>query len=608
MEHSLEFSLDTIIRERQLTALFQPLVNNAQHFVYGYEALIRGPASGPLLSPVSLFETAARYGRLVDLELACRDVLIQQFKRLNLRGKLFINVSPETLLQPNYRSGCTLQMLSSADLSPEQVVIELTEQFPMDDYDVLREAKNHYKKMGFEIAIDDLGSGYAGLRMWSELRPDYVKIDRHFMNDIHQDPVKQEFVRSIQSIARGLNCRVVAEGVETKDEYRTVRKMGIELTQGYYFERPSQSPSTSLPPHLFRTEPEDVHYQAEPGFLTKTVMELLRRVPAIVPDTSVEAAAQVFQHAPQLESLPVVEGSRPLGLVRRNQLMSMFLSRFGRELHGRKPVVKFIDHNTLILEAHLPIEQASNMVSEQMQQDKALDFLITGDGDYLGIGSVIDLLKTITELQVRNARYANPLTMLPGNVPIYEELDRLLRLGQKFVVCYCDLDHFKPFNDKYGYEKGDQVIKMVAELITREMVEKRDFVGHIGGDDFIIIFRSDDWHARCERILREFEEKVLQFYQPGHIREGGIWSQDRSGKHRFFSLLTLSIGSVIPDVSACRSHHDVAALAAGAKSEAKKQPGNTLFVDRRCRPEIATEELGDERLQRDMFQGEGRTG
>ncbi len=601
MDYSLESTLDTIIRERQLTALFQPLVNNALRTVYGYEALIRGPANGPLLSPTSLFETAVRCGRLVDLELACREVLIQQFKRLNLPGKLFINVSPETLLQPNYRAGCTLQMLSGADLEPERVVIELTEQFPLEDYEVLREAKNHYKKMGFEIAIDDLGSGYAGLRMWSELCPDYVKIDRHFMNDIHQDQVKQEFVRSIQGIARGLNCRVVAEGVETKDEYLTVRRMGIEFTQGYYFERPSQSPNTCLPSYLFRTEPEGSHNHAESGFLSKTVSELLHRVPAIVPETSVESAVQVFQHAPLLESLPVVENNRPLGLVRRNQLMSMFLSRFGRELHGRKPVVRFIDHNTLMLEQHLPIEQASNLISEQMQLDKALDFLITAEGEYLGVGSVIDLLKMITELQVRNARYANPLTLLPGNVPIYEELDRLLRLGQKFVVCYCDLDNFKPYNDKYGYEKGDQVIKLVAELFTSEVDEKIDFVGHIGGDDFIVIFRSMDWRERCERILQIFEEKVPGFYQQGHVRDGGIWSQDRSGRHRFFPLLTLSIGSVAPDIAACRSHHDVAALAAGAKQEAKKLLGNVLFVDRRSRPEIAVDEPIDEVLQQKLF-------
>ena len=584
MQHSLDFCLDKIIRERYLTVLFQPIIANNPRNIFGYEALIRGPSNSPLHSPVTLFETAARYGRLVELELLCREVSIQQFKRLNLPGKLFLNTSPESLFQPNFRSGCTLDILQHAGLRPERVVIELTEQYPMENYEVIREAKHHYKEMGFEIAIDDLGAGYAGLRMWSELRPDYVKIDRHFMQDIHEDSVKQEFVRSIQSIARGLNCKVIGEGVETVGEYQTVAKMGIEFCQGYYFSRPAQMPITAVANSAFPQEPEGLRRKAGRSFFSKTIGELLQRVPGVAAATGVEECAQIFQMAPQLESLPVVDNGRPMGLVRRNNLMNLLLTRYGRELHGKKPIVQFLDRNSLMLESHLPIEEASTLVSEQMKQDKALDFLITENGRYLGLGSVIDLLKVITELQVRNARYANPLTMLPGNVPIYEELDNLLREQCEFVVCYCDLDNFKPYNDKYGYEKGDQVIKNLADILRTEVQHEQDFIGHIGGDDFILIFRSSDWQQRCEAILARFERATAGYYNREDIEQEGIWSQDRAGNYRFFPLLTLSIGSVSPDPQGCKSHHDIAALASGAKHEAKNQAGNSLYIDRRRRP------------------------
>jgi GGDEF domain-containing protein len=184
-------------------------------------------------------------------------------------------------------------------------------------------------------------------------------------------------------------------------------------------------------------------------------------------------------------------------------------------------------------------------------------------------------------------------------VPIYEELDDLLRQRAEFVVCYCDLDNFKPFNDKYGYEKGDQVIKLVAELVSQEINDTQDFVGHIGGDDFIIIFRSEDWRERCEQMLQRFEERVREFYHRSDIEDGGIWSQDRGGNHRFFPLLTLSIGSVSPDPVACRSHHDVAALAAGAKKQAKVLTGNVLFIDRRRKPFRYDEADKCESLQRE---------
>lgn len=584
MQHSLENCLYSIIRERSLTVLFQPIIANKKRAIFGYEALIRGPSNTPLHSPVTLFETAARYGRLVELEVLCREVSIQQFVRLNLPGKLFLNTSPESLFQPNFRTGSTLDILERVGLPPEKVVIELTEQFPTENYEAIREAKHHYKSMGFEIAIDDLGAGYAGLRMWSELRPDYVKIDRHFMQDIHEDPVKQEFVRSIKNIARGLNCKVVGEGVETTDEFLCVSRLGIEFIQGYYFARPAQIPVTAVSRSVFAQTPDTVNRGSGRSFFSKTIGDLLQRTPGIAASTSIEESAQIFQMAPQLESLPVVDQQHPLGLVRRNNLMNLLLTRYGRDLHGKKPIMQFLDGNTLMLESHLPIEQASSLVSEQMKQNKELDFIITENGHYLGMGSVIDLLKVITEMQVRSARYANPLTLLPGNVPIYEELDHLLREQQEFVVCYCDLDNFKPFNDKYGYEKGDQVIKDLADILRAEVPQEQDFIGHIGGDDFILIFRSDDWQARCQSILDRFEEIAPGYYSREDSAQQGIWSQDRSGNYRFFPLLTLSIGSVEPDASACKSHHDVAALASAAKREAKRLQGNSLFVERRRRP------------------------
>lgn len=585
VQHSLEDYLCSTIRDRTLSVLFQPIVANQKRGIFGYEALIRGPSDTPLHSPVTLFETAARHGRLVELDLLCREVSIQQFVHLNLQGKLFLNTSPECLFQPNSRTGSTRNILQRVGLSPEKVVIELTEQFPTENYEAVREAKNHYKSMGFEIAIDDLGAGYAGLRMWSELRPDYVKIDRHFMQDIHEDQVKQEFVRSIKHIARGLNCKVIGEGVETADEFHCVTRMGIEFIQGYYFARPAQIPITAIAKSAFNQAKDNLTESAGRGFFSKTIGDLLLPVPGIAATTNIDETAQIFQMAPQLDSLPVVDGPQPLGLVRRNKLMNLLLTRYGRDLHGKKPIMQFLDQDTLMLETHLPIEQASSLVSEQMKQNKELDFIITKNGTYLGMGSVIDLLEVITEMQVRSARYANPLTLLPGNVPIYEELDHLLLEQQEFVVCYCDLDNFKPFNDKYGYEKGDQVIKELANILRAEVQQEQDFIGHIGGDDFILIFRSNDWQSRCRSILERFEKTAPGYYSREDNAQRGIWSQDRSGNYRFFPLLTLSIGSVAPDASACKSHHDIASLASNAKREAKCLPGNSLFVERRRRPQ-----------------------
>ena len=192
---------------------------------------------------------------------------------------------------------------------------------------------------------------------------------------------------------------------------------------------------------------------------------------------------------------------------------------------------------------------------------------------------------------MRAACHANPLTLLPGNVPVYECIDGWLRRQLPFAVAYCDIDHFKPFNDAYGYSRGDEVIKRLAELAVQHCDGERDLVGHIGGDDFVLVLGSDDWRDRCELLLATFNAAAACFYSAEDRTAGGVWSEDRRGQAQFFPLLGLSIGVVLPDPQRCRSHHDVAALAAEAKHHAKRRHGDAmggaLYIDRRRGPDDA---------------------
>lgn len=141
----------------------------------------------------------------------------------------------------------------------------------------------------------------------------------------------------------------------------------------------------------------------------------------------------------------------------------------------------------------------------------------------------LDLLRRITDLQVRAARHANPLTLLPGNVPVYECIDHLLRRQTQFAVTCCDIDHFKLFNDVYGYGRGDKVIKRLAELATLNCDRERDLVGHIGGDDFVLVLGSDDWRGRCERPLTALNAAAAEFYSDEERAACGVWNEDRHG-------------------------------------------------------------------------------
>ncbi|MDD3517759.1 MAG: EAL domain-containing protein, partial [Chromatiales bacterium] len=238
--------LDRILGARRLQPLFQPIVSLRARRIMGYEGLIRGPSDSPLHAPAPLFEAARRSGQLFELDLLCRQVLIKAFVRRGLQGRLFLNVNPLAMGDPRAVQGETLKALHRMGLSPEQVVIELTEQQPIDDYDLMRRAVAHYRRMGFSIALDDLGAGYSSFRHWSELKPDFVKIDMRFVQNAHNDPAKREFIRSFREISHTLGARLIAEGIEVHEEFEIIRGLDVEYGQGYYFGRPNADPPRSL--------------------------------------------------------------------------------------------------------------------------------------------------------------------------------------------------------------------------------------------------------------------------------------------------------------------------------------------------------------------------
>ena len=223
--------------------LFQPVFDVVNQDILGYEALSRGPLGSALESPQALFKVAEKLAKISELELLCRKKAIQNFASLNCNGKLFLNVSPKVLLEPGHPKGETLHLLGQFNLSANRVVIEVTEQERVEDEDSLKQTICHYRKLGFTIAIDDLGTGYSGLKQWSELAPDIVKIDRYFIDHCDQSMVKEIFLKSILELAKVTNSRVIAEGIERIEEFNLLKDLGVELMQGFLLERPNDNPS-----------------------------------------------------------------------------------------------------------------------------------------------------------------------------------------------------------------------------------------------------------------------------------------------------------------------------------------------------------------------------
>jgi len=577
--------LELILKERRLSVLFQPIIDMKSSAFLGFEGLIRGPADSALHSPINLFSAAAQEGLSLEVEMLARQTVLEAFVLQELPGQLFLNVSPETLTHPSFKNGKTLEYLRALGLDPARVVIEITENQPTFDFVAMRSALLHYRAMGFQIAIDDLGEGFSSLRLWSELRPEYIKVDMHFVQGVDSDPIKRQFLKSIQSIADSCGTHVIAEGVETEAELRVIRDLGIALGQGYFIARPSHTPplvANALTSSLLSSSKIALFTDCSCApRLQNTAHKLLTYIEPVHPDTTNELLFERFTHNPALRVVPVVKGGIPLGLINRYQFIDRYAKPFQRELLGKKPCRELLNPEPLLVDKQMPIEELSHFMVEAESRHFADGFIITEQGRYIGVASGQDLLRELTQMQLDAARYANPLTQLPGNVPINEHIERLLQANTPFCAIYCDLDHFKPFNDIYGYRKGDEMIQLTGRLLCWACDPKLGFIGHVGGDDFILLMQSKDWKKRCEHALDSFAQASSLLFREEHIAAGGYHSEERNGAPAFHRLTSLSMGALQVLPGQFISHHQVAEAMSSAKKMAKKQAGNSLFVEQR---------------------------
>lgn len=348
--------------------------------------------------------------------------------------------------------------------------------------------------------------------------------------------------------------------------------MGVEYAQGYFIARPHAHPVVELPGILTGGTKSSVRrYQ---DHFTSRVREIVMDSVIVAPGTNAETVVKMFRADVRLTCVPVIDGNTPLGMVSRAEILNVFSRRFAHELHAHKPIRDFISPLSVIVDVATDLKVVGQLISEDPDQNLSVDFIVSENEQYLGVGKVRDLLRAITEEKLRTARHSNPLTQLPGNVPLYEWVDHLLLHQKAFVVAYCDINHFKPFNDAFGYSAGDEAILRLSRILCECVDLSCDFIGHVGGDDFILVMSSPDWQQRCEQILHRFAEAGRQLLPP-NLTE--YWSLNRQGQQQKFGALSLAIGCVSPDLSLCKTHHQVSQLLAEAKHNAKMQGGNTLY-------------------------------
>jgi diguanylate cyclase (GGDEF)-like protein len=198
----------------------------------------------------------------------------------------------------------------------------------------------------------------------------------------------------------------------------------------------------------------------------------------------------------------------------------------------------------------------------------------------------IELLARVkgTLRRAKEMRNLSPLTGLPGNIRIQEEIERQVRDGHPFAVLYCDLDNFKAYNDQKGFVRGDRLIQSVARIIQDAVVEHvgtDGFVGHVGGDDFVAVLGPEPSEAVAKRVCERFDEARVEFYEPEDLERGFVRVEDRKGVLQDIPLVAISIGIASTDRRQFAHYGEAVAVATEMKSFAKRQPGSSYAVDRR---------------------------
>lgn len=237
--------LKGLISKNPFKSVYQAIYHLTTGDIVGFEALSRIQAITDF-TIAEIIESCRLENLLWDIEFQLRNNSIKNFKT-DKHFMLFLNVDPHIIKADDFKTGITKSLLENSQLSESSIIFEITERSAIDDYAPIVETLNYYKKQSYQVALDDVGSGYNGILRIVETKPDYIKIDMELIRDIYINEYKEIVVKSLVDICKKLNIKCIAEGIESKEELEKLISLGVDYGQGYLLDKPSEIPDTYNP-------------------------------------------------------------------------------------------------------------------------------------------------------------------------------------------------------------------------------------------------------------------------------------------------------------------------------------------------------------------------
>ncbi len=520
---------------------YQPVVNIKTGEIFGYEALIRGFKNLGFKNPLQLFDYAYKEGFLFELDMKLREMVIYEFlENFKMGQRLFFNLDSRVIYSKNYKKGETLKILENLKISPRLLVFEVSERFKINEEFIEKVLKN-YKEQGFEIALDDFGIGHVCLEAVYKLSPNYLKIDRFFIENLNKDLVKKEIVNTLNKLCEKMNTKIIAEGLENEGDVYTLEETGVVLLQGYFIKEPSSLSNSEK----LEIKVEFKRYKSDYDINIKNYLK--KAITVNIDDSTFSLLDILKDNEKDLENLVVLDKKghplafisfKKLALMLNNNLYTnLFFLRKDKKIYDLKEIFEPIN----IIEATRNLDV--KLIEHLLENSHKEYFVVTENFKFIGVIHYKDLIKITLREKLLESLDKNPLTKLPGNSSIEKYLSDSIENQKDFFIAYFDFNNFKPFNDYYGFRRGDRAILMFSEILKSNFISDKFFVGHIGGDDFFIGAQNIDFldfYKKVLNVIKSFNHNVVSLYDKEDIEKGFIVSKDRDGNTKQFGFLTVS--------------------------------------------------------------------
>jgi EAL domain-containing protein (putative c-di-GMP-specific phosphodiesterase class I)/GGDEF domain-containing protein len=532
-------ALAELLEREAFTIVYQPIVALQDGRIVGYEALTRPAADSGFASADALYSAAEACGMLIEVEAAARRHAFAAVGAVPDGSLLFVNNSPPVFMSEPFHAVVSEEAVA-AGLRPDRIVLEITERNEPRRMDDLGVRVLLLREMGFTVALDDVGAGTSGLNQIMTLRPNWLKVDRELVTNIDFDPLKQNLMRFFVQFARLGNMSLVAEGIERTEELAVLMRIGVTHGQGWALARPGEFGAEltgSVRAHLLELR-RGIELRSTAACTAIRAGAIAEPVVACDVADTIATVLTRLQSMAQQRGVVVLDRCRYLGWLGRESLLLQ------RRQHGdREQIGALVVEPSPVVGHDFTLSEAMEIVAGRPEAHQTLPLLVQRDGVIVGLVTLRDLLMTAAEAHRRAPSHVAPLTGLPSRVQADRWIASRIKAGDSCDIAYIDLRDFDAYNLAYGFERGDEMLMQLVQLIRTHVVDVErgaTFFAHLGEDRFMLAFPRD---ARGDLValIDAFEEAWSTMFAASDMAAETFRCDDPFGQSRTYPLTTLRI-------------------------------------------------------------------